>query len=126
MTSTSTPTPLYVNCAGPLTVDGAGITWLADQAFATGSWGYVAGSAYTSLGPIAGTPDQFLYESERAAAGVTYQFTLPNDVYNVTLEYAETYHGAPAGQRVFNVLLNGVTEIANLDIFAASGGEYRL
>ena len=123
---TNTPTPsataLYVNCAGPQTIDGTGITWLADQAYTVGSWGYTAGAAYSSPGPISGTSDSSLYMTERAAGGVTYVFTLPNRVYNVTLKYAETLHTA-AGQRVFNVVLNGNTVISNLDIYAASGGK---
>ena len=122
-TPTPVATPLYVNCAGPQYVSGSsGITWLADQAYSAGSWGYRAGTAFSSAGPISGTTDPVLYETERADTGVTYVFTLPNLVYNVTLKYAETYHTA-AGQRVFNVVLNGTTVISNLDIYAASGGK---
>ena len=54
--------------------------------------------------------------TERAAGGVTYLFNLPNRVYDVTLKYAETYYTAP-GDRVFNVVLNGVTVLPNFDIF---------
>ena len=123
ITPTPTPTSLYVNCAGPQYVSASsGITWLADQTYTAGSWGYVVGTAYSSPGPISGTLDPTLYMTERANAGVTYRFTLPNDVYNVTLKYAETYHTA-AGQRVFNVVLNGVTVFSNFDIYKDSGGQ---
>lgn len=124
-TATFTPsaTPLYVNCAGPQYVSGSsGITWLADKAYVSGSWGYTAGTAYSSAGPISNTLDQTLYETERADTGVTYIFTLPNRVYAVTLKWAETNH-TNTGQRVFNVVLNGTAVVSGLDIFAKSGGE---
>ncbi len=122
VTPTATPTPLYVNCAGPLTVDGGGISWLADQAYTAGSWGYTSGTSYSSGGPIANTVDPTLYETERAAGGVTYKFTLPNGVYDVVLKYAETYY-TTIGARVFNVALNGVTVLSNFDIYKDSGGK---
>ncbi|HJT24285.1 MAG TPA: malectin domain-containing carbohydrate-binding protein, partial [bacterium] len=121
-TITPTATSLYVNCAGPQYVSASGVTWSADQAYSTGGWGYRSGTAYTSAGPISNTQDQGLYESERAASGVTYTFTLPNQVYNVTLKYAETYNTA-AGKRVFNVVLNGATVLSNLDLYAVTGGK---
>ncbi len=123
VTETNTPTPIYVNCAGSQYVSAStGITWLADQAFSTGSWGYTAGSPYTSGGPITNTVDPTLYETERAAGGVTYKFTLPNGVYDAVLKYAETYYTSIGG-RVFNVALNGVTVLSNFDIYKDSGGK---
>ncbi len=118
---TSTPTPsataLYINCAGPQTIDGStGITWLADQAYTTGNWGYTAGVSYSSGGPISNTTDPNLYMTERAAGGVTYLFNVPDRVYTVTLKYTETYYTA-AGDRVFNVVLNGTMVLANFDIY---------
>jgi hypothetical protein len=44
--------------------------------------------------------------------------------YNLRLHFAETER-AQAGQRVFNVLLNGETALANLDITADAGGGFR-
>lgn len=123
---TSTPTPsataLYVNCAGPQYVASSGTTYLADQAYTAGNWGYTAGTAYSSTGTITSTSDPTLYHTERADAGVTYVFTLPNRIYNVTLMFAETHYGSPAGQRVFNVSLNGNRVLSNFDIYADSGG----
>ena len=42
--------------------------------------------------------------------------------YTVNLHFAETYFTA-AGDREFNVLINGTQVLTNFDIFAATGGE---
>jgi hypothetical protein len=48
----------------------------------------------------------------------------PGDTYNVRLHFAEMQF-EHAGQRSFNVLLNGETSIQNLDIAAEAGGANR-
>jgi hypothetical protein len=48
---------------------------------------------------------------------------VPAGSYQVTLLFAETYWTA-AGDRVFNVSINGTTVLSNFDIFLDSGGEY--
>lgn len=72
-------------------------------------------------------PDETLYQSERYAANggsFTYTFKdLPVGFYLVTLKFAElTWTGA--GERVFNVAINGATVLNDFDIFADSGGEF--
>ncbi|MGO8671361.1 MAG: malectin domain-containing carbohydrate-binding protein, partial [Capsulimonadaceae bacterium] len=42
--------------------------------------------------------------------------------YVVRLHFAETYFNA-AGDRTFNVAINGTSVLTNFDIFATSGGE---
>src|SRR5205823_6151080 len=66
-----------------------------------------------------------LYQSERWMIGtLQYQFTVPNDNYNVTLKFAEIYF-TQAGQRVFNAVINGQTVLPNFDVFAAASGANR-
>jgi hypothetical protein len=53
-------------------------------------------------------------------------YTIPNlsGAQTVTLYFAETYVTA-AGQRLFNVSINGATVLSNFDIYASAGGSNR-
>lgn len=69
--------------------------------------------------PIADTADDPLYQTVRW--GVEgYRFAVPNGTYRVTLKFCEPHYSA-AGQRVFDVRLQGDVRIAGLDIFARVG-----
>ncbi len=120
-TFTITPsiTPIRVNCGGPQYNDGTNI-WLADQAYVSGGWGYVNGTAATTTDAIAGTTHDTLYQSERYASNLEYRFTLPNGQYQVNLKFVEMYWTSN-NARVFSVAIEGVTVISNLDIYAAVG-----
>lgn len=125
-TFTKTPTPAYemrVNCGGAQYTDGAGKIWQADKAFTTGSWGYEGGGgvADNSANGVAGTTDDTLYQFERWGSPF-YRFTLPNGTYQVTLKFAEMYFTG-TGSRIFDVLIEGVTVVDNLDIVAAVGAK---
>jgi endoglucanase len=132
-TITPTPTPLpcgdavvhhRVRAAAGAFVDGTGDTWVAQQAYSAGGWGFVGGNAAAlSVSPIAGTLDDGLYQAERWGNPVEFRFTLPNGFYQVTLKLAETYH-VQAGRRVFSVQAEGETKLSNLDIVAEAGGPY--
>jgi hypothetical protein len=51
-----------------------------------------------------------------------YSFTVPNGTYQVRLHFAETYSGNfGVGRRVFDVQIEGVVAIDNLDVFAQVG-----
>ncbi len=109
-----------VNCAGGQYVSG-GITWVADQAYTTGSWGYVSGAAAASItNAISGTSYPGLYQTERYGNPVEYKFTVPNGNYEVILRFVEQYWNA-AGSRIFSVAINGNTVISNLDIYSKVG-----
>ncbi|HPD18407.1 MAG TPA: glycosyl hydrolase family 8, partial [Candidatus Goldiibacteriota bacterium] len=123
-TSSITPvfTPIRVNCAG-LLYTGSGITWSADKAYTTGSWGYEGGSvADRGTIAIANTTDDTLYQTERYG-NPTYRFDVPDGTYEVTLKFAETYWTS-AGARVFDVLIEGTTVLDNLDIYSQVGANY--
>jgi hypothetical protein len=73
---------------------------------------------------IAGTVDDGLYQSERwADTPFTYEIPLPDGTFNVSLYFAELYSKAQApNKRVFDVTIEGVTLLDDLDIFQEVGG----
>ena len=111
---------LFVNAGGPNYTDKAGNLWVSDQAYsATSGFGYVGGTPYAKTHAIGNTEDDPLYQTERY--GMTeYKFDVPNGHYEVTLLFAELYWDAP-GKRIFSVSIEGVTRLANFDIFASVG-----
>ena len=107
--------------------DCAANVWIADQAYATGSFGYTGNSA---AGYVANTISGVcasvypLYQRERystASGGYSYLFDCPPGIYETTLLEAETYWSS-AGQRVFNVFLQGQQVLTNFDVLATAGG----
>ena len=131
-TATATPTtptytafsPLYVNCGGPQYVSGStGITWLADQAYTAGSWGYTGTTTVgTTAAVITNTVDPVLYQDERYSTNEQYIFTVPAGVYNVTLKFAETFETG-ANQRIFGVGVGNEIALSDMDIWSAAGGK---
>ena len=123
-TPTPTATPVAatvwrVNAGGPAYTDSQGQAWSADTNFS-------GGNASVKAATVSGTQDSTLYQSYRTAPGtaaaVTYTFDATPGNYQVTLKFAENYWTA-AGQRVFNVSVNGAQVLSNFDIFAAAGGK---
>ena len=99
-------------------VDSAGISWAADT-------GYAGGFTYFSGATMSNTTTPSLYQSERYSTGsVQYSFAVPNGTYAVNLKFAEIYLGG-AGQRVFNIVINGTTVQPSFDPFAAAGAANR-
>jgi hypothetical protein len=109
-------TPIRVNAGGGAYSDSLGQTWSADT-------GYQQGSAYSTISAIAGTPDAALYQVLRYSLSgpLTYQFSVANGNRTIRLKFAELYYTA-AGQRVFDVAINGTTLTSHLDVFSAAGG----
>jgi Malectin domain len=105
---------IAVNSAGPAYTSSTGVTYSADT-------GFTSGYTDTTTAPVSGTPDQTLYQSNRYG-NFSYSFSVPNGTYNVVLKFAETYWKA-AGDRVFDVKINGTSVLSNFDIFASAGGE---
>ena len=124
-TFTFTPTPVTastwrVNAGGPAYTDSLGNAWQADTQFA-------AGSTVAEGTTIAGTNDSTLYDTQRYGANFSYVFHVPAGSYQATLLFAETYSGDDGvGDRIFNVLVNGVTVLSNLDVFAQVGANTAL
>lgn len=111
-----------VDCGSAAQTIIGGVTWLADKAYTASGYGYVTvGTTATTATAITGSgAQQPIYQSERYAPTLEYKFTVPNGTYQVTIKNAEQYWTAP-GKRVFNVAINGVTVLNNLDIFSQVG-----
>ncbi|WP_194977130.1 PKD domain-containing protein, partial [Aquiflexum lacus] len=109
---------LRINAGGPeLTYNGE--VFAADVNF-------IGGKSYTNTN--AAVPA--LYQTERSANPPTfgYNIPVPNGSYNINLHFAEIYWGATgggpggnAGQRIFDVTINGQLVLDNYDINAEVG-----
>jgi chitinase len=118
----SVSAPVRVNANGASFTDGGGAAWSADQAYVSGSWGYdtIYGASSTSHA-IAGTVDTTLYQSYNLFNNWTgYKFDVPNGTYQVTLKMMEDWANA-AGQRMFDVRIEGTTVLTAFDIYASCG-----
>jgi hypothetical protein len=106
--------------------DPNGVVYSADQAYVSGSFGYIAtdGGTATYTEDIAGTTDDALYQSVRAGSAFSYLFdNMASGKYEVTLHFMEPYWSS-AGQRLFNVAIEGTQVLTDFDIFAAAGGQF--
>jgi hypothetical protein len=107
------PTVVWaVNAGGPQYTDAQGLIYRANTQFTTGSIG-------TTSAAIAGTTDDRLYQNERWG-NFAYAVPVANGNYLVTLKFAEIDWTQPA-KRVFNVLIEGVKVLKNLDLVATVG-----
>jgi uncharacterized protein (DUF2141 family) len=102
-----------VNCAGEQYTDRSGVVYKGDVNFS-------GGQVYTTTAAIAGTNDGPLYQSERWG-NFSYNIPVSNGSYWVTLKFAEIYPYAYKGSRVFDVMIQGVKVISELDVFARVG-----
>jgi Malectin domain/Domain of unknown function (DUF1929)/PKD domain len=103
---------IFVHSGGNAYTDTLGNSWAADNSF-------TGGKTSSTTRAIANTPDPTLYQTERYG-DFSYQFTVPNGSYGVTLKFAEIYWSG-VGQRVFNVAINGAAVLSDFDVLAAAG-----
>lgn len=127
-----TPAPTVATVTVPSSV-------LLAAGSAAGAGGYLGDGAYVSGGnpyQVARTIDTSgvsdpapasVYQNERWTGG-TMTYTIPKlapgQAYTVRLDFAENFY-ASAGQRSFNVAVNGATMLSGFDIFTAAGGSFR-
>jgi hypothetical protein len=104
---------ILVHAGGPAYTDTLGQLWSADT-------GFTGGNVANTTKTITNTTDPALYQSERYGS-FNYRFNVSNGNYNVVLKFAEIYWTS-AGQRTFNVSINGTQVLTNFDIVAAAGG----
>ncbi len=102
--------------------------WIADQPHTFGSFGYVGGVAGFLGNSISGVcaQAQSLYQRERysdTSSTFDYWFDCPPGLYEITLLEAETWVSG-AGQRIFDVYIEGERMLADYDIYAEAGGRY--
>jgi hypothetical protein len=121
LTSTATSTPgsavLRIDSGGVSTpyADSAGHVWSADS-------GFVGGAANASLFDVSGTTDDALYASRRTGS-FSYANPVSNGNYVLRLLFSDYL---PAGQRKFNVNVEGNAVLSNFDITASGGGHAAL
>ena len=102
---------------------GTGVSpYAADEYFSTGS--EFASDATVSTSNVVNSAPMAVYQSVRYAS--SFNYTIPGlkagATYTVRLHFAElTFNGA--GQRQFNVAINGTSVLTNFDIYAAAGGQ---
>ncbi len=119
--TTTTPpatTSVAINAGG-----GAVGNFLADQDFSGG--GAASTSSTIDVTGVTNPAPQAVYQSNRAGV-LTY--TIPGftsgSTHTVRLDFAELYW-SNAGQRVFNVAINGPIVLPNFDIVKAAGKNYK-
>ncbi|MDP4508332.1 S8 family serine peptidase [Nonomuraea turcica] len=98
-------------------VDAAGDTWYQDRAYTTTTGvGYLGSTSTKSTSrTIAGTDNQTVYRTNRQGM-YEYRFdNVPNGTYTVELGFAEV-ESTKANKRVFDVLVEDVEVLPNLDI----------
>ncbi|WP_086597177.1 malectin domain-containing carbohydrate-binding protein [Hymenobacter crusticola] len=96
-----------LNAGGPAVNTMRG-QFAADQFFSPSRTG-------ANSGPIAGTTDDALYQTERFEGAFGYSLRVPNGTYQVVLHFAETYW-TQRGQRVFDVRAENQLVLDNYDI----------
>ena len=118
-TPTSAGSSVSINAGGS-----ASGSFVADAYYSGGNTYSTTSAIDTSL--LTGViPPQAVFQTERYGE---FTYTLPNlgagSAVTVTLYFQESYWSA-AGQRTFNVAINGATVLTAFDIFAAAGARYK-
>lgn len=114
-------------------------TWIPEQVYKPGSWGYVGGQVFVVKGStrtgygatkdIIGTEADPIYQTQRTGIE-QFRFDVPNGKYEITLHFAELLSPAKVNdlvynlgnaaapeefkERSFNVLMNGQELVTNL------------
>jgi hypothetical protein len=126
---TATPSPTLgnnvyrINAGGPQVLTG-GKLWCSSHYVTNGIRRLYEGAS------IANTNDDLIYQTihlpnfQSGETEFIYTMPVPNGSYTVLLHFAEMFHNA-AGQRKFSVDVEGVRQITNLDVWAATGGSRR-
>lgn len=118
------------------TSDVSGLTWLPDQPYSKGSWGYIEGKARSTTSEIENTTDGPLYQTWRENLRA-YQIDAPSGTYEVELLMADVSRSRPQlanllgrgddGQAIadsrFNITICG--RRVETDFSPADGGHYR-
>jgi chitodextrinase len=96
-------------------------SYVADEDFSGGTAS--ASTATVNTASVTNPAPQAVYLTQRYG---NFTYTLPGftagATYTVRLHFAETYWTA-AGEREFNVLINGTQVLTDFDMFATAGGE---
>ncbi|MCZ6796144.1 MAG: protein kinase [Planctomycetota bacterium] len=118
---------LRINCGGESYESAAGVEWIGDRFFGSGSPYRYGARKYEEN--IPGTDDDPLFQTERffpswESRPAAYRIPLPPGRYRVTLHFAEIVFAKP-DRRIFDVLLEGETILESYEPFHAPRGTPR-
>ena len=116
--------PVALMDAGGATVD----NWLAD-AYQTTASNRTSFTQAVDVSGVAVPAPQQVYQSVAYANGgigneLSYQLPVPDGSYTLKLEFAEGFLSG-AGQRVFDIKVNGTVVKGSFDVFMAAGGQFK-
>jgi hypothetical protein len=120
------PGVFRINSGGANYTDTNGNLFVADQAYTTGSFGYVGGRAVRFNSPIGGTTDDPLYQDVRLIreGSFSYRFAASSPVtVDVTLHFMAPDLSGP-GNIVMDVMAEENVALQGLDVNAEAGGTY--
>lgn len=121
-TSTPTPTPTPVTYEA-ISAGGQGSgNYVADTDYTGGST--YSSSATVNTANVTNPAPQAVYQNDRYGSSFTYTIPTynPNSAYLVRLHFNEPYWNQ-AGQRLFNVSINGTQVLNNFDVYQTAGGQ---
>jgi hypothetical protein len=123
VSAAATFAPIYFK-AGAAYTDSQGHAWVADTKYCTGGNTYSTTHAIT--GALPASTDGALYQTQRynSTTNAVCTIPVPAGTYTVTAKIDEPFFSG-AGDRVYNLTINGTTELSNFDAFVAAGGEYK-
>ena len=117
---------LTVQCFSPVRVS-AGATSAYTSPVTGYTWqahaGFSGGTTRQRTKAIAGTEDDPLYQTYVYNPTLNWSWSVPNGTYTVNLHFSEPWATA-AGQRVFNINIEGVPRWTGFDIYAAAGARF--
>ncbi len=117
-----------IACGGPAQSNSGGgdYSFVADEDFTGGGDNSPVTATINLAQPGANAAPMGVYQYGRAGIST---YTIPGltagSTYTVLLHFAETYFSA-AGDREFNVAINGTTVLTNLDVYASVGKDAAL
>ena len=115
-----------INAGGPAVSNSGGgdNSFVADEDYSTGGTTYSVTNTITIPAGVTNAAPAAVYQSARQG---TVTYTIPGltagTSYTVRLHFAELYFSA-AGDRVFNVAINGTTVLTNFDIYATAKANF--
>ncbi|GAB2933891.1 S8 family serine peptidase [Nonomuraea fastidiosa] len=110
-----------VDAGGSGYVGADGFVWSPDQELGSRSWGHAGGKARATKAAIGGTEDDDLFRTQRTGKTFSYVFkNAPAGKYRIGLDFAEI-EKVKAGQRAFDVLVDGEPVLHDHDVQAKVG-----
>lgn len=119
-----------INCGGPEYTAADGTVFMADENFFSTSLTF----ENAAIADVTGTDDDDLYRTERFTVNLDYAIPVEDGEMEVDLHFAEIFWGAAgagsglgaSGQRLFDVVVEGMLVADDLDLFDTVGAEAAL